>query len=469
MKHLKYVIPSVILFAVGIVLGRLTVPEKTSANQDISSKRSGLTSENSGFQNQDNISSARTRVGGEIFSMAFSKKSHKDLAQMARLAADSADDIDNSSLLQALISEWAKQDPIAALAFAKEQDRSDLLFIGLRSLGASDYEGAMDWLQNNVTDLTMHGHLLAGIFQGVAKTDPSRAVEMANQLTNAFHKDQILSVTLDEWAKQDINGVFEWLETTEFSQQFPHHYDQVITRYINDSPREAADLVNKMEAGTSKANFALNLAYELAKEDTSEAIKWAESLTGSEKGFAIQGALESWASQEAGMEALDYAIQQNEATDYESIIGKVMMQLTKSNPEKLQQRLSSLPKKEQGIAAQHLSRLYSVNNPETALTWIDSIESPDTRDAAIVGGLINFKHHDISQAFSLSKTISNNNTRLQKVESVIREWYENDAAVAEQALYDAVEITQQEKDKIKNSVLNQVQPRNYFLVPESKN
>ena len=81
--------------------------------------------------------------------------------------------------------------------------------------------------------------------------------------------------------------------------------------------------------------------------------------------------------------------------------------LSQSHPEQLSEALPSLNENHQVEVASQLAQVYSVNNPELAIRWLDSLENGTVRDAALKSSLNSFREYDIGQAFKLSETFTN--------------------------------------------------------------
>jgi len=447
---------------IGLFLGRLSSPS-IEKKAPVAPALSASSTTHSTHASQKSLSPLKK---DRVFSALFKDISGTDFESLAKSAEFSKNELDNSALLQVLITEWARTEPLQALAFANDLNRSDLVYLGLRQMSENDPDGALTWMDQNVRDLTMRGHFLTGVYQGIAARDPADAIARISELPSGQQRDQILSLTIDEWAKEDVNAVFSWLETAEFSQQTPYLYDQVVSRYILRSPLEASALVSEMESGASKSNFASSVAFELAELDKDKALAWTKSLSGEEREFAMEGLLEKWASKENGIEALDFVLEQKDSSNYENLYSKVVMKLSQTSSAELEQRLSSLEENEQVLAAEQLAQVYSSNQPEKAHQWLDTLESGSVKDAALKSALGSFIYTDINSAFTLSETISSEETRLQEMQQVMLEWIRVDQATAEEALSNTTTIPENQKEIILKWVYHKVKPRSQYLIPE---
>ena len=460
---MKSILAPTVAVVIGFAIGRVSSSSTTEKESTKSHRGSRL--ENQGSYKPRSV--LRTSGGEPVYFSVFDRLSGGDYESLANSAFHSGNDIDGSIFLEALISAWAQKEPYAALAFAKESNSPSLLFLSLGGLGTVDPDAALSWIKDNVKDVTTHGHLMTAVFQGAAKRDPQGAIQRIGDLSSGPQRDKILSVVVDEWAKNDIDAVFSWLETAEFSQQTPYLYDQVVNRYIISSPAKASALVVDMENGVEKSNFASNVAFQLAELDPKQAVNWVSKLSGEQKEFALSGLLENWAGkQEGGVGALDFLLNNKEESNYEDLFSKVTMQLSQSNPATLEQRLPDFSEKEKELAAVQLAQVYSANVPEKAAQWLDTLEQGPVRDAALTSALNSFRHSNINQAFSLAETFSDEHTRSQEMQKVMTEWMSSNQAAAEQALQDTTAISDSQKEIMLKRLHRTIQPRNEYILPQ---
>ena len=454
--------------SLGTGLGRFTIPlksekltglEKSTEHNEPRSSRSNNSSYNpSSKRTFSDANSAKIKL--------FHNVGGSDFEKLALLALESKDELNRGAFLHVLFSEWARKEPMGALAFAQEHNRTDLVYEGLRQLGEVDAQGAFQWISENVKNVTAHGHLASAVFRGLVAVDPELAVSEAENFASGPQRDQLLFMTVDEWAKHDIQAVFSWLETKTLSPLISGIHEQVIGRYIDESPQEASQLIDSMPDGESKANYASRAIFQLAKEDIQSAISWTESMEGDTRNFALMGLVEQWAAGEDGMQALDYITDNVSSSNRDEIMTMAAMKLSQNNPEGLKQSLSSMSENDQLIAAKQLAQVYSVAMPEKSDEWLASLADGPVRDAAIKSSLNAYRNSDISKAFDLSATISNESERVNEVKQVMLEWIPLDQETAVRALEDIRSISRQEKEAMLEQIYQRVEIREYLLPPE---
>ncbi|MGJ8634974.1 MAG: hypothetical protein ACSHX7_13740 [Luteolibacter sp.] len=452
-------LPIVILsgtFCFGLFIGRIVSPnpEYTPEKEHVSSQK--LQKHKS--VNRNSVDASFSRVS------LFERVDTNELSAQVLLAEASSDDLENDALLLVLVSEWAKKDPYAALEYAKGiPNRSDLVYEGIRQMAKQDPDGALYWINQNVDTAGQRQYILRAAYKGMAYTDPVGAVTRVEQMSKGAQRNQLLSLTLNEWAKQDIHGAFDWIESAEITPQFKHIYNEVMGNYIEQDPVEAARLVSKMFSGSNKVSFAPQIATKLAEKDVGQALEWLETLDGDAKKYAHLGVMDRWASGENGGEALDYLLKNSDNPDYEELFSIVAVKLARKNPEELVNSFDSMSESDQKIAAHQLASVYSTDNPERGLEWIEGLENGAVKDEALKSTLYSYKNSNVSHAFVLSESISNSALRKKQMREVLKTWISVDQDAAEQALNSSRALSEEEKQALLSQAYASVKPDDYVL------
>lgn len=444
---------------IGAIVGRTTAPDAGKNQAQLSNTDShGQTTIGRQARNTNISSSATSRTS------IFKSFNTREFQTLSKEALASSDDVENDALLLVLVSEWAKKDPQAALAFANETpNRSDLVFEALNQLAQQNPDEALDWISQNATDSSQRQYLLRAAYRGMATVDPEGAVAQIEQMSAGSQRDQLLSLTLNEWAKQDINAAFDWIELAEATPQLKHIYNEVMGRYIDQDPEQAATVISAMNSGDNKLSFASQIATKLAEKDVNYALDWLQTLDGNEKKYALLGVVDRWAAGPNGEEALDYVLQNSTDPNHKELFSMVAMKLARKNPDKLVDSFDNMSESEQMIAAQQLASVYSINDPERGMEWIESLATGAVRDEALKSTLSSYMYSNVSQAFELSETISNSSLRTKQMREVLATWFPVNQAAAEQALYASSVLTTEEKQALLNQIQANFKTDDYVL------
>ena len=288
------------------------------------------------------------------------------------------------------------------------------------------------------------------------------AVSQAENFKNGPQRDRLLFMTIDEWSKHDIESVFDWLEEKEVSPLISGIHEQVIGRYIDDSPQKASHLIANMPDGEGKANYASRLAFQLAGKDIQSALSWTQSMDGASRDFALMGLVEQWAAGEDGIQALEYVTNTNEA-NRDELVTMAAMKLSQNDPEGLEKSLATMSESDQMIAAGHLAQVYSIAMPEKSDEWLASLETGPVRDIAIENALNAYRRTNISKAFELSESISDDSTRVREIQQVMLEWVPINPQAAVKELQASSSIPEQEKEAMLEQIYSRVEIKEHLL------
>ncbi|MGJ8638237.1 MAG: hypothetical protein ACSHYA_02495 [Opitutaceae bacterium] len=460
---------AILTLAIGFGIGRSSISPKSTPEQ-ATQKPSARSPEQA--QSAAPVSTSDSEHYQTITSASSSLLSHltlNELEQRARQQASLPQGRQNPALLSLLISEWAQQDPYTVLAFAQEHERPDWLHESLTVLGRDNPDDALQWIEGNITSLGLQGHLTSAVYRGLAQEDPVAAITRIEQGTVGAQRDQLLYSTVSEWAQQDIDSVFDWIEIQEDSPFLFSIYSQVMGSYIEQAPQDAITLVSAMEENPDKSNFANRAAYNLAIENPQAALTWAETLQGEAKHFALMGLIEHWGASGDGAEALNYAKNQPQSERNDELLSMALMKLAHSNPEALAQEMPTLSESQQSLAAVQLAQVYSAHSPEKTTEWLNTLEEGSIRDTALKISLNSFRGSNISQAFSLAETISDDALRQSEIKQTLSTWIPVDPAAASEALDKSTAIPESTKKLLRQYLASEAPTVADYLLPARAN
>jgi hypothetical protein len=454
------------VFIAGSIVGRITVPahrEKEPQNVEIAiskAKPKVKHSRSATVTRSSSAASAVTIVPGESM---FDEIAAQDFEQMARAAAASMDTVDNKSLLHVLISEWAKKDPLAAIAYAQELGRSELIYEGLRQMAQQNPDEALNWVEQNEIHAEQNFYFSTAIYRELAKADPAGTITRIEQMPADAERDELLSITVDQWVEQDIYAVFDWLETVELTPQFPDIYNQVMGSYIEQDPFQAAALIADMKPGEDKLNFTSQIAYKLAEQNLDDAFEWMQTLDDDERNCAFPEIIGQWSASSDAPAALNYILNHQDTPNYQRLFRTVAVNMAHENPEALADALETMDERRQITAAEQLASFYSVNDPERGIEWLQSLEPGLVQDAALKKALRTYKCSNVPLAFTLSESISSESLRKEQIRQVMSVWVPMDQQAAEQALQACTVLSSSEKERLLNEVYSSLKLNDYLL------
>ncbi|MEX1115426.1 MAG: hypothetical protein WEB53_09250 [Akkermansiaceae bacterium] len=110
-----------------------------------------------------------------------------------------------------LLSAWAQTDPIAALAYAEENTRSNFAKETiLTSWATADPEAAIAWANANFDGEGANPYL-AGIIRGIAESDPTRASQLLTAMPRSEERGEGLDAFLPQLLRQGADATRAWI------------------------------------------------------------------------------------------------------------------------------------------------------------------------------------------------------------------------------------------------------------------
>lgn len=111
-----------------------------------------------------------------------------------------------------LLSAWAKADPTAALAYAKENTGTSFATDTiLATWAANDPEAAIRWAEGNHTGEEANPYY-AGIIRSIAATDPMRATQLLTSMPRSVERGQALDAFLPSLLAKGSDATRSWVD-----------------------------------------------------------------------------------------------------------------------------------------------------------------------------------------------------------------------------------------------------------------
>jgi len=112
-----------------------------------------------------------------------------------------------------LLTAWAKVDPTGALAYAKENTRTDFAQNTILSTWAAmDPESAVRWANANHEGTGPNPHM-AGIIRGIAESDPTRATELLTSMPRSVERGEALDGMMTHILRQGADAARSWISS----------------------------------------------------------------------------------------------------------------------------------------------------------------------------------------------------------------------------------------------------------------
>lgn len=166
-----------------------------------------------------------------------------------------------------IASEWARQDPAAALAWASSLESGK-------------------------------GQALTSVVTEVAKTDPRKAAEMLGSM-EMDDKDRAYRSVAEQYGALDFSAAQSWISSLPADKQ-AEALASAIGGLSNADPEKAAVQVKSMEAGEAKDRLVADVAGDLARKDPQAAADFVKSQESEDaQRNAMRELMPTWTGQNA--------------------------------------------------------------------------------------------------------------------------------------------------------------------------
>jgi hypothetical protein len=165
-----------------------------------------------------------------------------------------------------IAGEWAKQDPVAAMAWAS----------GLSSNSAA---------------------AMRTVISEVAKSDPMKAVGMAAGISEEARGGAYESIA-KQWAQKDFNQAAAWVAGLPESQR-AHAMSAAIEGLAQGNPALAATELGKMTDLEARADAVPRVAKNYAKSDVRGSMNWFNTLDDAAKSDSMREVMPIWAASDS--------------------------------------------------------------------------------------------------------------------------------------------------------------------------
>ncbi len=313
-------------------------------------------------------------------------------------------DMEAKMLSHVLLTRWAREDPDAAYTSLetmnfKASGASPISI--LSSLAAQDPERATKWLGNPENGLTWFpwmGHILAG---SIAK----------------------------EWVRLEPDAAMAWAEGLPDNQR-AGAYTGVLGSIAATDPQRASAIAMKLEPGGARNHIVGEVAKAWARNAPEDAVAWAGSLEGDERGKAMGQAFESWA-QSRPTDAAAHLDGMAARENVDPYLDEVARNWVVREPAAAAAWVAGKPEGDgKNDAMGHVMWNWTTRDPEAATAWIAGQNPGPSRDRGIQGLAKAALTFDPEAAVTWSNEITNDKMRGESVNRGLREWRKRDAEAA---------------------------------------
>ncbi|MGK0190292.1 MAG: hypothetical protein ACI9R3_006115 [Verrucomicrobiales bacterium] len=216
-----------------------------------------------------------------------------------------------------------------------------------------DPSAAMEWAKNLPDD--QRRGALGGVLESLASTDPGKAAELVMSLDNSRERGDLVGDIAESWGRQTPDSALDWAQTLQGDER-ARAIEEVLDGWAQTSPADAAAYIDGLPLDARTDRQIAQVAREWGRRNPSDAAAWLGS--------------------------------QEESAGKRDSIGEVMWNWTTTDPEAASTWLSEQPAGQSYDAgAGALAKAAFESDPAAAITWAATIGDDRQRGEMINGGL----------------------------------------------------------------------------------
>jgi len=182
--------------------------------------------------------------------------------------------------MSAVVSEVAKSDPKKAaemLASMDPTDRPGAYRSVAAQYGALDFPSAQSWIRTLPAE--DQAAALASAIGGLSGTDPAKAALEVKSMEAGDSKDRAVEVVVGNLAKKDPQAAAEFLKSQDSEKALRDGMRPLMQQWAVQNPAAALTFINSYDAGPVRDSAAQAYVWSNNTSKPSEIIKVAESIT----------------------------------------------------------------------------------------------------------------------------------------------------------------------------------------------
>lgn len=182
--------------------------------------------------------------------------------------------------MNSVISEVAKTDPKKAtemLSAMEPSDRAGAYKTVAEQYGAQDFSAAKSWIQSLPADA--QADALSAALSGLSNTDPVLAAEQVKSMEAGDAKDQAISDITKNLARKDPAAAAEFVKSQESEKAQRDSMRDLMPAWTNQNPVAALAFVNSFQSGPVRDSAAQAYVWSNNTGSPAEIMKVAESIT----------------------------------------------------------------------------------------------------------------------------------------------------------------------------------------------
>lgn len=272
---------------------------------------------------------------------------------------------DRSIHLRLLMQAWGKQDPQAALSYARELKRRGEQLIAIKDVVSiwtrNSPDDALAWISENVEKREADRYYLPAAIAGIAAQDPNRANQLMFSNPNLF----VQTALANHHIEQGMAGAMEWASSLP-SNKYASAVGRVAREAVIRNPEKCAKWIEQLQPGTTR-NLAISSTISaMTGNNPSGATNLVSTFDDpSLRAHAMKAVVNRW---------------------------------TVRDPIVTAQWLNEQPHEVSDEVVQTFALRVSYRDPESSVIWANSIKDETLRDRTVSASLNRWIRKDLSSA-----------------------------------------------------------------------
>ncbi|MFQ5608822.1 MAG: hypothetical protein ACE5F8_00970 [Woeseiaceae bacterium] len=318
---------------------------------------------------------------------AISALANKDLDAALHYFSQIRSEDERRNLGWSIAEQYAKKDPAAAMAWARENDKGErwgMLMQVLVQIAATDPQLALDEAQK-ISNNSQRNNLLQNLFSQTVQLNPERATAMLDSIENSKDKRAVASGMIGSWMRTDLDAAVNWVlqQDDELVTQLMPHVSGMLPRMDLEA---AIRMIPRLEGDQSR-QLRTEIAQRIAiNRSAADAQAFIQQYEGQDGYSQLQTAVINGVARSDPYLAKQMAGQLASEAERDQAYAEVVRQHARQSPQEAASWLTSIRSDNQrGAAARAVAQQWYGNDSLSALRWVESLPVGLARDSAIMG------------------------------------------------------------------------------------
>jgi hypothetical protein len=285
----------------------------------------------------------------------------------------------------AIAGEMVKQDPHAALQWARENDRppmQSLEYTVIRQMVLIDPQLALAEAQN-IRDAGMRSSMVSNVIHLMANEDPASAAQLLAQIPDEQARLQASARLVSVWVDRDPDSAIDWILSQD-GPQSANMLQTAVGRLARSDPDAAIRLLPRLGEG-AQYGMRQTIAQQLAQSESAErALNFVRQFEGQDGYDALQASVIGGIARQDPLEAKRLADQLSSVAARDAAYAGLIQHSARTNPAEAAQWAESISDDNYRMSALgQVANQWSRSDPVAAERWLNGLPEGRNRDAAI--------------------------------------------------------------------------------------